>query len=95
MENNMCQKELLEQITACNFMKEDLALYLNTHPMDREAISKYNSYVMEGRELKKKYEMNFGMLCENDSPSPYPWQWINNPWPWEAEANFEIDKEGM
>lgn len=92
MMDNNCRLELLEQITACEFMKEDLALYLNTHPMDREAISKYNCYVRECKELKERYEMDFGMLCEHSSPSPYPWQWINNPWPWETDANFEIEE---
>ncbi len=95
MRDNTEKMELLKQITAVEFMKEDLALYLNTHPMDREAIKRYNAYVMEGKALKEKYEMNYGMLCEHDSPSPYPWQWINNPWPWESEANFELDKEEM
>lgn len=87
--------ELLKQIVAIEFMKDDLALYLNTHPMDREAIAKYNFYVMESKGLKESYEMNYGMLSEHDSLSPYPWQWSNNPWPWENEANFKFEKEGM
>lgn len=95
MKDNMSKMALLEQITACEFMKEDLALYLDTHPMDREAIKKYNCCVREGKALKEKYEMNFGMLSEHESLSPYPWQWINNPWPWETDANFEFDKEEM
>jgi spore coat protein JB len=87
--------ELLKQVVTTEFMKEDLALYLNTHPMDQEALSKYNCYVMESKALKESYEMNYGMLSEHDSLSPYPWQWINDPWPWEAEANFKFDKEGV
>ncbi|HEY8891171.1 MAG TPA: spore coat protein CotJB [Clostridium sp.] len=92
MKNKM---ELLKLIVASEFMKEDLALYLNTHPMDQEALAKYNYYVMESKGLKESYEMNYGMLSEHDSLSPYPWQWINNPWPWENDANFNLDKEGM
>jgi len=61
--------ELLKQIVATEFMKDDLALYLNTHPMDREAIAKYNYYVMESKGLKESYEMNYGMLSEHDSLS--------------------------
>ncbi|MGV8979745.1 spore coat protein CotJB [Clostridium sp.] len=87
--------ELLNQIVALEFMKEDIALYLNTHPMDQEALTKYNFYVMESKGLKGIYEMNYGMLSEHSSPSPYPWQWINDPWPWETDANFKIEKGGM
>ncbi|HEY8889367.1 MAG TPA: spore coat protein CotJB [Clostridium sp.] len=92
MKNSM---DLLKQIVATEFMKEDLALFLNTHPMDQEALAKYNFYVMESKRLKEHYEMNFGMLSEHDSLSPYPWQWSNNPWPWEYEANFSFEREGM
>jgi len=92
MKNKM---ELLKQIVALEFMKDDLGLFLNTHPMDKEAILKYNFYVKESRGLKECYEMNYGMLSEHDSLSPYPWQWINDPWPWENDANFLLEKEGM
>jgi len=88
----MNKMQLLEQITATEFIKEDLALFLNTHPMDQEVLKKYNYYVMESKKLKEYYEMNFGMLSEHDSLSPYPWKWINNPWPWEYEANFKFQK---
>ena len=91
MKNRM---ELLKQITASEFMKQDLHLFLNTHPMDQEALAKYNFFVMESRGLRESYEMNYGMLSETNSLSPYPWQWINNPWPWEYDANFKFEKEG-
>ena len=87
--------ELLKQIAASEFMKQDLHLFLNTHPLDKEAISKYNYFVIESRGLREKYEMNYGMLSETNSLSPFPWQWINNPWPWESDANFKFDKEDM
>ncbi|MBU3155961.1 spore coat protein CotJB [Clostridium estertheticum] len=90
MESKM---ELLKQIVAGEFIKEDLALYLNTHPMDQEALAKYNFYVVETKGLKDHYEMNYGMLSEHDSLSPYPWRWSSNPWPWEPEANFSLRKE--
>ncbi|MGH4140022.1 spore coat protein CotJB [Clostridium sp.] len=92
MKNRM---DLLKEITATEFVKEDLALFLNTHPMDQAALANYNFYVMESKGLKAIYEMNYGMLSEHSSPSPYPWQWINDPWPWENDANFKLEKGGM
>ncbi|MPQ33657.1 spore coat protein CotJB [Clostridium estertheticum] len=89
----MNRTEVLKLVVASEFMKEDLALYLNTHPMDKEAIATYNFYVKESKRLKANYEMNYGMLSEHDSLSPYPWQWINNPWPWETDANYKLERE--
>jgi len=91
----MNKMELLKQITASTFMKDDLGLYLNTHPMDKEALATYNFYVMESKKLMESYEKNYGMLTEHDSLSPYPWQWICDPWPWENDANFNLENEGM
>jgi spore coat protein JB len=90
MSKEMSKMELLKQITAANFMVEDLHLYLNTHPADREALVKYNAFVMQAHSLKQQYERLYGMLHEHNA-SPYPWQWINQPWPWEYEANFKLE----
>lgn len=85
--------ELLEEIMAVDFMIIELHLYLNTHPMDKEALAKHNSLVMQSHALKQNYERLYGMLSSQGSCSPYPWQWINEPWPWEYEANFELKGE--
>ena len=90
MNKVMNKMELLKQVTAAHFMLEDLSLYLNTHPMDREALVRYNSFVMQADMLRKTYERCYGMLSEHGACSPYPWQWINEPWPWEYEANFKL-----
>ncbi|MBL4930699.1 spore coat protein CotJB [Clostridium paridis] len=91
--HDMNEKELLKQLRAANFMKVDLGLFLNTHPMDGEALKEFNFYVMECRRLKEAYEMHCGMLTQHDSLSPYPWQWICEPWPWEEEANSKLERE--
>lgn len=90
MKERMSKFELLKEITVVNFMVEDLSLYLNTHPSDREALIKYNAFIKEGTMLKEEYEKCYGMIGEHDSYSPYPWQWIKEPWPWEYEANFKL-----
>lgn len=94
MKKNMSKKELLKQITAVDFLLVDLHLYLNTHPNDREALAKYNSFAMQSRMLKENYERCFGPLSYG-ACSTYPWQWINEPWPWECAANFELCEEEM
>jgi spore coat protein JB len=89
--NNQIEKiELLKQITALDFVIIDLHLYLNTHPTDGEALSKYNMLVAQAKGLKQTYEQMYGMIYAHGDRSPYPWQWINQPWPWEYEANFKL-----
>jgi len=86
----MNKMELLKEIMAVDFTIIDLSLYLNTHPTDKEAVAKHNSFVAQSCMLKDQYEKHFGMLTATNSCSPYPWQWIDEPWPWEYEANFEL-----
>jgi spore coat protein JB len=93
MNTELNQKELLAQITAVDFLIIDLNLYLNTHPMDSEAVKKYNALVTKCQGLKQTYERHFGMLTSTSSHSPFPWQWISEPWPWEYDANFKLSRE--
>lgn len=91
---NPSKFEMLKEIAALRMVCIDLQLYLNTHPMDKEALSKYNTVTMQVSSLKKTYERMYGMLCTEGTISPYPWQWICEPWPWEYEANYNLEKEG-
>jgi len=86
----MSRNELLQRLTAVDFYLTDLHLYLNTHPDDRDALTKYNTLVKEARQLRDEYERLYGMLMALTTPSKYPWQWIENPWPWQSEFNFEL-----
>lgn len=59
--------ELLKEIMAVDFTIIDLSLYLNTHPADREAIAKHNSFVAQSRILKDQYEKHFSFLKSSQS----------------------------
>lgn len=90
MKDNPSKIELKKQIAATHIMVEDLHLYLNTHPNDRNAIACYNGYVKQLKMLKDNYDSCYGMMSEEDSFSQCPWQWIDEPWPWEYEANYRL-----
>ena len=38
------KKELMEQISQCEFILIDINLFLDTHPNNKEAIEDYNAY---------------------------------------------------
>jgi spore coat protein JB len=86
----MDRDEMLRELTALDFVAVDLALYLNTHNDDREALSQYNAILSKANTLRHQYESNFGPLYSYRSPSAYPWQWDKDPWPWEYDFNFML-----
>ena len=62
MSDDKKKLELLEQIMAIDFMVVDLNLYLNTHPMDKDALAKYNSFAMQSKMLRESYERLYGLI---------------------------------
>ena len=70
------------------FMIQELALYLDTHPDDREALELYQTYqkmIHKGKvEFNEKRQLNHGMPTQGDR-----YRWLDDPWPWEYAANKE------
>ncbi|MGN1298862.1 MAG: spore coat protein CotJB [Candidatus Scatovivens sp.] len=82
MEN---RKELLMKIMQYKFSVNDISLYLDTHPNDRNALRLHNEYVRTLKKLEESYEEKFGPLTfETEMDS---WQWIEDKWPWERGYN--------
>ena len=79
------REELLKKIMQYKFAVNDLSLYLDTHPNDRNALRLHNSYVENLKETEELYEKNFGPLTfETQMDS---WQWVQDKWPWERGYN--------
>ena len=76
------------ELQTLGFVLQELALYLDTHPDDKDALGLY-------REYQKIYHK--GMMEYNESnpighgmPSPGErYNWLDDPWPWEYAANKE------
>lgn len=87
MENsnsNKSREELLEQISALEFVLADLKLFLDTHPCNTEVLSIYGEYVRQVKELRAQFTAFYGpLMAEAYEPENY-WAWINDPWPWHA-----------
>jgi spore coat protein JB len=86
----MSRDEMLRQLSALDFYTIDLHLYLNTHPGDQDALTKYNAVVTEANAMRKQYESMYGPLTANTVTDKAPWQWIENPWPWQYQFNFTL-----
>jgi spore coat protein JB len=88
----MNRDDLLRELTALDFVAVDLNLYLNTHPMDCEAIQEFNRVIHKAGQLRDMYEKAYGPLTANRS-SECPWQWFEDPWPWQSCFNFYLPRE--
>ena len=82
--NSCSQKEMLNQIMALNFAINDLALYLDTHPNDTDAIRMHCEYSEKQIAKAAEYQRLYGPLTINFMSNS--WDWIDEPWPWERGA---------
>lgn len=83
--DSMNRTQLLNHIHEVSFAADDILLYLDTHPFDRNALS----YACEKTAMRKSamesYARRFGPLIvdQADDSSCDRWEWILQPWPWE------------
>ena len=78
----------LTELQTMAFAIQELALYLDTHRNDKEALEMYRAYQRMYMEGKKKYEKEYGPL-NHMSESGEMYRWLDDPWPWEYCANRE------
>lgn len=78
-----CDNQLMQKVYETGFAIDDILLYLDTHPTDRQAMEYYRYAKQANREAVEAYEKAYGplMVTEVDGNT---WNWVNNPWPWEG-----------
>ena len=79
---------ILSQLQTVNFAVQELALYLDTHRDDREALELYQSYQQMYSNLRGMYEAENGPLNHMHAQEG-AYRWLDDPWPWEYCANRE------
>jgi len=86
------QKELLNtplsELQTMAFAINELALYLDTHADDAEALEMYRTYQKMYVEGRRKYEKECGPL-NHMSDAGEKYRWLDDPWPWEFSAHKE------
>ena len=79
----------LTELQTMAFVLGELALYLDTHRDDLEALEVYRSYQKMYQEGIKEYERVCGPLTHL-SPTDGQYKWLDEPWPWEYAKNREV-----
>lgn len=89
MRNQNCSREqMLARINENSFAKDDLLLYLDTHPDDEAALQQLRKHLAIRMELLQEYARSFGPLTIDTTnyTESNSWQWVTQPWPWEPKG---------
>lgn len=76
------------QLQMLGFMIQELALYLDTHPQDTQALEQYQSYQALMHQATMNYNAAYPLTHEIPM-SGDRYAWLDDPWPWEFAANKE------
>ncbi len=79
----------LTELQTIAFAIQELALYLDTHSHDLEALELYQTYQKIYHDCMMKYSKERGPL-NHKTPSEGRYAWLDDPWPWEYCKNKEV-----
>ena len=77
------------RLQTLGFVIQELALYLDTHRDDQEALELYRGYQRLYDEGRATYEKMCGPL-NHTSLGEGSYRWLDDPWPWEYARNREV-----
>lgn len=80
----VCKNAVEKRIGAYQFALYDLALYLDSHPMDGKAMQLRQNYKTKLEQLINEYEQHYGKYIATMTDVEENWtEWVKDPWPWD------------
>ena len=77
----------LSELQALGFAVQELALYLDTHRDDREALELYQQYQQRYADCMAQNKVVLSPMNHQMPTSGDSYEWLDDPWPWEFSAN--------
>lgn len=77
----------LSELQAMGFALHELALYLDTHRDDQEALELYRAYQEVYHKGMMEYEKHHGAMAHGMPSDHMKYSWLDDPWPWEYCKN--------
>lgn len=71
------------ELQALGFAIQELALYLDTHREDKEALELYRQYQKIYHEGMMEYSRKYGPMSHGMPSDQEGYAWLDDPWPWE------------
>ena len=78
----------LTELQTMAFVIQELALYLDTHRDDQEALQLYQAYQKMYHQAMGEFTDRCGVINHHE-PTEGSYRWLDDPWPWEFSANKE------
>ena len=79
----------MSELQALAFAIQELALYLDTHREDTEALELYRRYQEMYQNGRNEYVKSNGPLNHGSITQGKQYEWLDDPWPWEYYRNQE------
>lgn len=73
----------LSELQALGFAVQELALYLDTHRDDKEALEMYRQYQQIYHDALMQYAKTEGPMSHAIPDGMATFAWLDDPWPWE------------
>jgi len=80
----------MTELQALNFAIQELALYLDTHREDKEALELYRNYQQMYDRCREEFGKKHGPLNHLRTSDSVCYDWLDDPWPWEYCKNKEV-----
>lgn len=80
----------MTELQALGFAIQELALYLDTHRDDKEALTLYRTYQQMYNRCKQEYQKKYGPMNHMAETDSQEYTWLDDPWPWEYSKNKEV-----
>ena len=77
------------ELQALGFAVQELALYLDTHRDDKDALALYREYQKMYDKCRQLYAREHGPLTHGMTSDAENYSWLDDPWPWEYCGNKE------
>ena len=77
----------LSEVQVLAFAVQELALYLDTHPEDTEALELYRQYQQLYQKVSQAYEREKRPLNHAAPGQGDTYAWLDDPWPWDEGGN--------
>ena len=78
------REQMLFDISTVSFLVLDMALYLDTHPYDRDALEYFNHYSHVRSSMLKEFANKYYPLTLDSAEDCKEWKWALASAPWEG-----------
>lgn len=80
----------LSELQALHFAIQELALYLDTHRNDGDALELYRQYQQMYEHCLEEYKRSCRSMNHMRQSGAKGYDWLDDPWPWEYCGNKEV-----